>query len=200
MADVERDAALARILVEEIAAHVGILDPRQWPRRLIACLAAADRRHPRQPRVGIVLPFDLVALRAHRREKARAARGGEKPGEIENLDALERERLVVQRRAARVLDLARLGGNAGLARSLAEHGLRVLTQKWRAAADLPARLAAKPFRGRVGERTPELGMLDFGKGLARPPMLVERVFVRLAQRRPEQPGILRLKPRHVLES
>ena len=100
VADVQRNAALAGVLVVEMAAHVGVPDPRQRPGRRVARGAAADRRHRRQPRVGIVLPLDLEALRAHRGEKPRAAGRGEKPGEIEDLDALQRKRLVVQRRDA----------------------------------------------------------------------------------------------------
>src|SRR5205085_2598609 len=101
-------------------------------------------------------------------------------------------------REAWVLDLTRACGHARAARRFAEHRLGVLAEQWRAAADLPARLVAEPFAGRVGERTPEFRMLDLGKGLAYPPVLVERVLVRLAQWRPQQPGILRLAPRHVL--
>src|SRR5205823_11050894 len=179
----QRDAALARILVEEVAAHVWILSPGQRPRGRVASGAAADRRPSRQPRVGIVLPLDLVAFGAHRREEPGAAGRGKKPGKIEDLDALQRERLVVQRREARVLDLARACGHAWTASRFAEHRLGVLAQERRPAADLPARLVAEPFAGRVGERTPELGMIDLGKGLADPPMLVERVLVWLAQRR-----------------
>src|SRR4051812_27496839 len=151
----------------------------------------------------MVLPPDLVAFGAQRREEPGAACRGKKPGKIENLDPLQRERLVVQRREARVLDLTRACGHARAPPFVwigrfAEHRLGVLAQERRPAADLPAGLAAEPFAGRVGERTPELRMLDLGKGLAYPPVLVERVLMRLAQRRPQQPGILRLAPRHIL--
>src|SRR5258707_1332715 len=67
----------------------------------------------------------------------------------------------------------------------------------RTPADLPARLAAEPFAGRVAKAAAVFGVLDIGKGLAYQPMLVERVLVRFAQRRPEEAGILRLAPRHV---
>src|SRR5205814_4018270 len=176
--------ALAGILVEEIAAHVWVLNPGQRPSRRLARGAAADRRHSRQPRVGIVLPLDLVAFGAHRGEEPGAACRGKKPGKIQDLDSLQRERLVVQRRKAGVLDLTRACGHARAARRFTEHRLGVLAQEWRPAADLPARLVAEPFAGWVGERTPELRMLDLGKGFAYPPVLVERVLVRLAQRRP----------------
>src|SRR5580704_15377542 len=79
---------LAGILVVELAAHVGIAHAGQRTGRRIARDAAADRRHCRQPRVGIVLPLDLEALRAHCGEKPRAAGGRKKPGEIEDLDPL----------------------------------------------------------------------------------------------------------------
>src|SRR6059058_3036696 len=84
-----------------------------------------------------------------------------------------------------------------MAPRLSKHRLGVLAEQRRAAADLPARPRGKPFAGRITKRAPELRMLDIGKGLAGEPMLVERVFVRLAQRRPEEPRILRLAPWHV---
>ena len=74
MADVQRNAALAGILVVELSAHVVVLDPRQRTSRGIARRASADRRHRRQPRVGIVLPLHLETFRAHRGEEPRAAR------------------------------------------------------------------------------------------------------------------------------
>ena len=43
-----------------------------------------------------------------------------------------------------------------------------------------------------------LRMMHIGETAARQPMLVQRVFMRLADRRPQQAGILRLPPRHVL--
>src|SRR5580704_2922289 len=73
MPDIQGNAALAGILVVELAAHVGIAHAGQWTGRRVARGAAADRRHRRQPRVGIVLPLDLEALRAHCGEKPRAA-------------------------------------------------------------------------------------------------------------------------------
>ena len=81
---------------------------------------------------------------------------------------------------------------------LAQHRLGVLAQERRAAADLPAGLVAEPLAGWVQKRTAEFRMLDLGEGLAGQPMLVERVLVRLAQWRPEEAGVLRLAPRHVL--
>ena len=69
MADVQRDAAFAGILVVELAAHVGVAHAGQRPGRGVARGAAADRRHRREAGVGIVLPFDLEALGAHRGQK-----------------------------------------------------------------------------------------------------------------------------------
>ena len=43
-----------------------------------------------------------------------------------------------------------------------------------------------------------LRMIHLGEGFALDPVLVERVFMRLADRRPQQPGLLRLQPWHVL--
>ena len=43
-----------------------------------------------------------------------------------------------------------------------------------------------------------LRVRHLGKRVARQPVLVERVLVRLAQRRPQQARFLRLQPRHVL--
>ena len=57
---------------------------------------------------------------------------------------------------ARVLDPARLRRHARAARRLAEHRLGVLAEQRRAAADLPARLVAEPFAGRVAEAAAEL--------------------------------------------
>ena len=41
-------------------------------------------------------------------------------------------------------------------------------------------------------------MFDLGEGLACPPVLVERVFVRLAQRRPQEARLLRLETNRTL--
>ena len=196
--DVQRDAALAGILVVELAAHVGVAHAGQRAGRRIARRAAADRRHRRQPRVGIVLPFDLEALRTHRGEKPRAAGGGKKPREIEDLDSLQREGLVVQGGEARGLDAARLRRHARAADAFAEHRRGIFAEQWRAAADLPAGLVAEPFAGRIAEAAAQLRVLDIGEGVAGEPMLVERILVRLAQWRPEEARILRLAPRHVL--
>src|SRR5205807_545575 len=104
--------------------------------------------------------------------------------EIENPDALQREWLVVHRRASRGFDPARLCRHARTPRRLAEHRLGVLAQQRRAAADLPARSGGEPFAGRVAEAPPQFGVLEIGEGVAGQPMLVERVLVRLAQWRP----------------
>ena len=130
--------------------------------------------------------------------KAGAAGGGEEPGEIEDLHPLQRKRLVVQRRQPRIGDFARLGRDTGPPCRRAEHRLGILAQVRRAAADLPARLGGEPFASRVAEAPAKLGVLDIGESLAREPMFVERILVRLAQWRPQEAGILRLAPRHVL--
>jgi hypothetical protein len=119
------------------------------------------------------------------------------PAEARN-HAKSKIRIVVQCREPRVRDPARLGWYARPSGSFAEHRLGVLAEQRRAAADLPAGLVAEPLAGRVEERAAELGMFDLGKGLAREPVLVQRVLMRLAQRRPEEPRILRLAPRHVV--
>ena len=98
MADVQRNAALAGVLVVELPAHVEVFHPRQRPGRRIARRASADRRHRGEPRVRIVLPLDLVTFRPHRREKPRPARRRQEPREIQDLHALQRKRLAVQRR------------------------------------------------------------------------------------------------------
>ena len=79
----------------------------------------------------------------------------------------------------------------------AQHRCRVLAQQRRAPAHLPARLVAEPLAGRIAEAAAMLRMIHVGEALALQPVLVERVLVRLAQRRPQQAGILRLAPRHV---
>ena len=89
-------------------------------------------------------------------------------------------------------------GTLGRRTASLEHRLGVLAEQRRAAADLPARLGGEPFAGRVAEAAAKLRVLDIGEGLAGQPMLVERILVRLAQRRPEEARILRLAPRHVL--
>src|SRR5207302_1565837 len=76
----------------------------------------------------------------------------------------------------------------------AEHRVGILAQQRRATADLPACFVAEPFAGWVGKRATKLGMLDLGEGFARLPVLVERILMRLAQRCPQQPGVLCLKP------
>ena len=195
MADVQRNAALAGVLVVELAAHVGVLHPRQRAGRRIARGSAADRRHRGEPRVGIVLPLDLEAFGAHRGEEARAAGGRQEPGEIEDLHTLQRKRLVVQRRDHRAVHrLAAAPGTLGAARRFAQHRFGVLAQQRRAPADLPAGLGGQPFAGRVAERCGHARDVARRRRILRlQPVLVERVLMRLANRRPQQAGILRLR-------
>src|SRR5262252_7954716 len=95
---VQRDAALAGVLVVELSALVDVGHAGERPRRLVARLAAADRRHRGKPRIRMRLQLDLDALGAERGEKPRAARGREKPREVDDPDTVERERLAALRR------------------------------------------------------------------------------------------------------
>src|SRR5215472_15639402 len=97
MPDVERDAALARIFVVELPAHVGIGHAAQRRRGALARLAAADGRHRGKPRVRMALELDFKTLRTEGAEEPRAAGRGEKPGEVEDADAVERKRLAAPR-------------------------------------------------------------------------------------------------------
>src|SRR5262249_49814040 len=92
MADIERDAALAGILVVELAAHVWIGHALERGGGLRARLAAADRRHGGEPGVGMALELDFEAFGAERAEKPRAAGRRQEPREIEHANAIERER------------------------------------------------------------------------------------------------------------
>jgi hypothetical protein len=86
--NVERNAALAGVLVVVLAAHIRIGDPGKRRRRQLARLPAADRRHCGEARVRIFFPFDLDAFGAQRRREARAAGGGQKPGKVEDAHIL----------------------------------------------------------------------------------------------------------------
>ena len=168
MADVQRDAALAGVLVVELAAHVGVGDAGQRRGRRIARRPSAHRRHRGQARVGIVLPFDLDALGAQRGEEARAAGGRQEPGEVEDAHALQRERLVVRRRNAsgsrrRAAAPARSDGAPPRASTASvsspSSGAR------RPTCQLVLR--AEPFAGRIAEAAAMLRMVDFGEAAAR---------------------------------
>src|SRR5262245_33435692 len=104
----------------------------------------------------------------------------------------------MQRRQSGVLNATRRGRGTGMPDGLAQDCCCIFAEQRRAPADLPARLVAEPLAGRITERAPLLKMLDIGEGLADQPMLVKRILVRLAQRRPQKSRILRLSPRHVL--
>ena len=97
--NVERNAALAGILVVVLAAHIQIGDPGKRRRRRLARLPAADWRHCGEARVGIFLPFDLDAFGAQRRREPRAAGGGKKPGKVEDAHILQWKRTPTGRTA-----------------------------------------------------------------------------------------------------
>ena len=93
-ADVERDAALAGVLVVELAAHVGVGHAGQRRRsRARRASRPPTGRHRAEAGVGIGVPLDLDALGAERGEEAGAAGRGEEPGEVEDAHAVERHRL-----------------------------------------------------------------------------------------------------------
>src|SRR5881397_1837600 len=97
MPDVQRDPALARVLVVELSAHVGIGHAPERRGGAIARGASADRRHRGHARVRMALQLYLDALGAERGEESRAARGGQEPREIENADSVQREWLAARR-------------------------------------------------------------------------------------------------------
>ena len=159
VADIQRNAALAGVLVVELAAHVGVLQTDQRAGGGIAGGPATDRRHRRQAGIGVVFPLHLVAFRPHRREAARAASGRQEPGEIENFYPLQRKRLAVQRRNNGVVIPAWLGWHAGLAGGLLQHRLSVFAKQRRATADLPTGGGGQPFAGRITEAAAVLGVM-----------------------------------------
>ena len=140
MADVQRDAAFAGVLVVELPAHVRVSHSWQRSSCDITCRTAADRCHRGKARIGIVLPFDLVAFRTHRGEESRAAGRGQEPREVEDLHALQRKRLVVQRRQSWACRAARLRRHARPPRCFAQDRCRVLAQQRCSPSDLPAGL------------------------------------------------------------
>src|SRR5262249_38179752 len=151
MADVERNAALAGILVVELAAHVGIDHALERGSGLHARLAAADRRHGSEPRVGMALEFDFEAFGTERAQEPRAAGRRQEPREIEHANAIERERFSARGRFP----------------GLRPRGLRVdrwrtagywvidcggvLVEAWRAPPRNPAGGRANPLRRRIAE-------------------------------------------------
>ena len=198
MADVERDAALAGVLVVELAAHVGIGHALERGGGLHARLATADRRHGGEPRVGMALELDLEAFGAKRAQKPRPAGGCQEPREIEHANAVKRERLSARRRLAGVRHRGLRVDRWRAARYRAVDRGGVLVEAWRAPPRRPAGGRADPLRRRIAERLAELGMLDIGDAAALDPVGVERVLVRLAQRRPQHSRLLCLAPGDVL--
>ncbi len=166
MTDIEREAALAGVLVVELAAHVGILDAGQRRRRAHARFASADRRHRRKPRIGILLPFDFQAFGTERREKARAAGRSEKPGKIENADVLKRERLAARGQLRRGRRLARTGRNADRVRRPTRRHVRRRTARAGPACQLVAVLSHLLVG--IAEAAPELRMLHIRQSFRAP--------------------------------
>ncbi len=198
MAHVQRYAALARILVVELAAHIRVRDPLEGRRRLLPGFAAADRRHRGHAGVGMALQLHLEAFRPKGAHEAGAAGGGQKPGEVENADAVEGEGLAALRGLSRP---RRVSVRRDLGRRIGErrlHARRVFVQQRSAAPRYPAGRGGDPFARRIAERLIVFRMLDIADAPARDPVRVEGVLVRLAQRRPEHAEFLRLPPRHVL--
>src|ERR1700722_16066975 len=85
-----------------------------------------------------------------------------------------------------------LRGYRGLSRGLREDRFGVLTPPRRPPANLPTGFRREPLAGRITERSSVLGMMHIGETAARQPMLVERVFMRLADRGPGQGCLLRV--------
>ena len=198
MSHVQRDPALARVLVVELPAHVRIghaLERRRCP---IARGATADRRHRRHACVRMALQLDLDRLGAERAQEPRAARRGQEPREVEDADLVQRKRLAARRqpfahgRARRGID------HRQVALTRKHHGRRILVQERRAPAHGPGRARREPLARGVAERATELGVLDVGAAPAREPVWIHRVLVRLAQGRPQHAGLLGFAPRHVV--
>ena len=196
--DVERDAALAGILVVELPAHVRIGDALQRRRGLIARSAASERRHRGEPRIRVALELHLDALGAECAQEPRAAGRGEEPREVEDADPVQRERLAVRRE--RLVDRrTRIGiDHREVARPLEGHGRGVLVQQRRAPPDRPGRARRDPLARGVAERAADFRVLDVGATAARDPVRILGVFVGLPERRPQHAGFLCFAPRHVL--
>src|SRR5262249_10629179 len=194
MADVERDATLAGVLVVELAAHVGIGHALERGGGLHARLAAADRRHGGKPRVGMALELDFEAFGPERAQEPRAAGRRQEPREIEHANAIKRERLAARRHFAGL-------GHCGLRvdrrraaryRPIDRGG--VLVEAWGAPPRRPAGGGANPLRRRIAERLAELGMLHIADAAPLGPVGVEWVLVWLGQRGPQPYRPLGLPP------
>src|SRR5215813_10097326 len=173
MADVERDATLAGILVVELAAHVGIGHALKRGGCLHARLAPADRRHGGEPRVGMALELNLEAFGAERAQEARAARRGQEPREIEHANAIERERLSSSRHST---GLRRHGlwvdhWRAARHRTIERGG--ILVEAWRAPARRPAGGGANPLGRRIAQRLAKFGMFHITYATPLDPVGVE---------------------------
>ena len=198
MPDVQRDPSLARILVVELAAHVRIGDARQRSRRAIAGGATSDRRHRGHARVGVTLQLDLDALGAERAQEPSAAGRRQEPREVQDADVVQRERLAASRESLVDPSARSHVDHWHVALTREQHGLRVLVQQRGAPADRPRRARRDPFARGIAERAAELRMLDVSTALPCEPVRIHRVFVGLAQRRPEHAGLLGLAPGHVV--
>src|SRR5207245_5198864 len=65
-------------------------------------------------------------------------------------------------------------------------------------ADRPRRASRQPLARGVAEGAAELGVFDVHTALAREPVRIHSVLVRLPQRRPEHAGLLGFTPGHVV--
>src|SRR5262245_8732748 len=184
MADVERDATLARILVVELAAHVGIGHALERGGGLHARLATTDRGHGGKPSVGVALELDLKAFGAKRAQKPRAAGGCQEPCEIKHPNAVKRERPSARRRLTGVRHRGLRVDRRRAARNLAIHRGGVFVEAWRAPSRRPAGGRANPLRRGIAERLAKFGMLQIDDTATLDPMRVEGVLVWFAQRRP----------------
>ena len=154
VADVQRDAALAGVLVVELAAHVGVLHARQRAGGGVAGGASADWAPWRRGGCRGCPSTPLCRIR-----RPCAARKRVPPAEARN-QAKSRIRMPCSGNG-----LSCRAELAGLRRVLPgpersgfrQDGSGVLTEQGGAAADLPAGPVAEPFAGGIAERTVVFG-------------------------------------------
>ena len=195
---VERDAALARIFVVELTAHVDVGHALQWRGGFFARCASALRRHRRQTRIGMRLQFDLDAFRAERRQKARAARRSEEPREVDDTYAFQRQRLAAFGKRLTGINLRIRADSRCRTLGRRHHCRRIFVQQRRATTHHPIVGGADPLARGITEFLTQFRMLDIGDATARLPVLIDGVFIGLSKRRDQQPGILHFAPREIL--